>query len=353
MSRLLRRSLSWIVVSLLWAGCSGSASTIPLQPSSSPAPPVALGRGTLAVINRHDPNANRVWLFPPHSDRFTREITFPGSRFVPNSLAFDRRGHLYIGVNDTSGSGEYAVIEIDVQSLNVVREIHGLPLWPNSSVAVDDQNYLYVNTKSFIGGDVKIYRPNAETKPAIEIKDHHTPLTILVAAGELWVGFQGAFEDVLARYRLRSNNRTWFQPIKNNLPRALAVNGDGSLIAPLVSRPGTRAVDVYDVKSGQRARTLVESGRLEAIVGDAGHVYISQREPDNGKIYLCTFRDCTHTIETLAGRPLALAVSPLDGNLYASTAGKSSIEVYNPRTGTLVMRIAMSDLEPGPLAIEP
>ena len=85
-----------------------------------------------------------------------------------------------------------------------------------------------------------------------------------------------------------------------------------------------------------------------------GHVYISQREPNNGKIYLCTFRDCTHTIETLAARPLALAVSPLDGNLYASTEGKSSIEVYNPRTGNLVMRIPeMSDLLPGPLAIEP
>lgn len=348
-----RWSLWAVALSLICAGCSSTIGSVPPQPAGSSAPPIALGRGTLAVINRHNPDAQRVWIFPPHSDRFTREIAFPGSRFVPNSLAFDRRGHLYIGLNDTSGSGEYAVIEIDVQSLDLVREIHGLPQWQNSSVAVDDENYLYVNTKSFVGGDVKIYRPNAETKPAIEIKDHHTPLTILVAANELWVGFQGAFEDVLARYRLRSNNRTWFQPIKNNLPRALAVNADGSLIAPLVSRPGTRAVDVYDVKSGQRARTLVESGRLEAIAGDAGHVYISQREPNNGKIYLCTFRDCTHTIETLAARPLALAVSPLDGNLYASTEGKSSIEVYNPRTGNLVMRIAMSDLLPGPLAIEP
>lgn len=343
---------SALVLGLLFAGCSSTITGVP-QTSGSPAPPVVLGRGTLAVINRHNPNAKKVWIFPPHSETFTREITFPGSRFDPNSLAFDRRGDLYIGYNDTSGSGEYGVTEVNVQSLNIVRQIHGLPQWPNGSVAVDDQNYLYVNTKSLIGGDVKIYRPNAETKPAIEIKDHHTPMTILVAAGELWVGFEGAFEDALARYRLRSNNRTWFQLIKNNLPRGLAVNGDGTLIAPLVSRPGTRAVDVYDVKSGQRARTLVESGRLEAIAGDGRHVYVSQREPDNGKIYLCTFRDCTHTIATLASRPLALAVSPLDGNLYASTAGKSSVEVYDPRTGNLVMRIAMQDFEPGQLAIEP
>ncbi|MGA8533907.1 MAG: WD40 repeat domain-containing protein [Candidatus Tumulicola sp.] len=262
MFRLRCRNLSWIVVGLLWAGCSGSASTVPPQPSGSPAPPIIEGRGTLAVINAADPNAKRVWIFPTHSDQFNREITVPGSRFQPNSLAFDRRGHLYVGINDTSLGGSYNVVEVNVQSLETIREIRDLPQWSHSSVATDDQNNLYVNTKAFIGGDVRIFRPDTETKPYIEIKDHHSPLTTLVARDALWVGYEGAFSNALARYRLRSTDRTWFQTIGSSEPLALAVNPESSLIATFVRRNSKRAVDVIDVKSGKLARALLEGGRL-------------------------------------------------------------------------------------------
>lgn len=47
---------------------------------------------------------------------------------------------------------------MNVQSRKLVREITGLPSWSHSSVATDDENVLYVNTRrlpaatsSFIG----------------------------------------------------------------------------------------------------------------------------------------------------------------------------------------------------------
>ena len=35
-------------------------------------------------------------------------------------------------------------------------------------MTTDDQNYLYVNTPAFLGGDIKIYSPNADRKPFLE-----------------------------------------------------------------------------------------------------------------------------------------------------------------------------------------
>jgi sugar lactone lactonase YvrE len=339
-----------MVAGLLLAGCSGNAATVVPQPSGSPAPPVATGRGTLAVIGA-DSKAHRVWIFPPHSDTLTRELVFPGSRFQPNSLAFDRRGHLYVGVNDTAGSGEYEVVEVDVQSLDVVREIRGLPQWPKSSVAVDDQNELYVNTKAFIGGDVKIYRPNQDKKPYLEIRDHHSPLTMLIAASALWVGYEGAFADALARYRLRSKDRSWFQTIGRSQPVSLAANADGSLVAAFVRRDAKRAVDVYDVKSGKLARTLIANNGLLAMTSDeSGHIFVS--EGGSGVVHACNFRGCTLTFDT-SGRPVALAVSPLDGNLYVANTGKTNVQAFDSKTGALRMTIHLAGLTPSAIAIEP
>jgi hypothetical protein len=86
-------------------------------------------------------------------------------------LAFDRRGHLYYGFN--GGHDEYFVRELNVQNGERLRAIDLRPSWSFSSVATDDHNILYVNTKSFVGGDVKLFKPG-ETKPYVEIKD---PLT--------------------------------------------------------------------------------------------------------------------------------------------------------------------------------
>lgn len=340
---------------LCCAGCGGSTQTVP-QPTRSPAPPITAARGTLAVVNVADANAKRVWVFPPHSEKFTRQLLVGhGSHWQPNSLAFDRRGNLYVGVNDTRSGGEYHVIELNVQSAEIVRHLQ-LPQWPNSSVATDDHNDLYVNTKSFVGGDIKIFSDNiAETKPYLEIKDHHTPLTMLVTRNALSVGYEGAFANALARYGLRSKDRTFFKTIGDNIPVTLAENSEGSLMAALVRRKaGGRAVDVIDVKSGEVARTII-TGNLPVMTGDeSGHVYVSEvLGGGDGKIHVCTFKGCVYSIETSLGRARALAVSPLDGMVYAAFDGKKSVTVYDPRTGNVVMRIAMTDFEPTVLALEP
>ncbi len=245
------RHASWIAASLLFVGCSGSVGGVAPQPSVSPAPPSGAARGTLGVaMIGHDPQESRIRIFPPHSDQFSRERVTGGLKFQPNSLAFDRRGHLYVGYNDSSAGGRYEVDDIDAKSWTLTRTIK-FPQWPNSSVATDDHDNLYVNTKAFIGGDIEIFRNNAETKPYIRIKDHHSPLTMLVGRDALWVGYEGAFANALARYRLRSTDRTWFQTIGRNIPVALSVNTDGSLVAAMVRLKSGRAVDVIDVAVGE------------------------------------------------------------------------------------------------------
>jgi hypothetical protein len=347
-----------MVASLLFVGCSGSVGTVAPQPSVSPAPPTGTARGSLAVamIGREgDTNESRIRIFPPHSDEFIRERVIHSSQFQPNSLAFDRRGHLYAGYNDTSGGGRYEVDDIDIQRWALARTIR-VPRWSHSSVATDDHDNLYVNTKAFIGGDINIFRNNTETKPYIEIKDHHSPMTMLVGRDALWVGYEGAFSDALARYRLRSTNRTWFQTIGRNVPLALTVNTEGSLIAALVRRKSGRAVDVIDVASGKLARTLL-AGNLGAMTTDqSGHIYVSETSGGPGtsaKVYTCDFLACTNSFETNSSRVVALAVSPLDGMLYVANSGKTRVDVYNPRTAKLVMTIWLTHFELKALAIEP
>jgi hypothetical protein len=340
-----RWPLLWIVLSLLCAGCGGSAVTVPLQPSS-PTPPTVLARGTVAVVD-HTSTHTRILIFPPHSDKFAREISLGSGRLVANSLAFDRRGHLYVGLDNPSGNGKYEVLEVNAQSGKLIREITDLPSWSHSSVATDDENVLYVNTKAFAGGDVKLYRPG-DTKPWREIKDPHSPLTMLVARDSLWVGYEGVFADALARYRLRSTERTWFQRVANYLPLALAVNPQASLIAAKSRRNSNITVHVTDVSSGKRAQLY--GGSTQAMASDdSGHLYIAELR---GRIHPCTFRDCSQYFDTNATN-LALAVSPLDGMLYVACIGKSSIQVYNPRTRSLVMYIPIPGGSPSHIAIEP
>ena len=265
---------------------------------------------------------------------------------------FDRRRHLYIGYNDVSAGGQYQVLEVNLPNFAVVRTIR-VPQWSNSSVAIDDQNELYVNTKSFVGGDVKIFRDNSETKPYLEIKNAASPLTIYIGGNALWVGFKGPFEYGLARYRLRSTDQTWFKTLRDAEPLAIVSNADGSLLATLVRRNSTRAVDVIDVKTGNRARTLVESKNLTALTTDGlGHVYVAERNPGGrGTIHACNFRGCTFSFETSSTTPRALAVSRLDETLYVANIGKPNVQVFNPATGSVVMTIYGPD--PKGLAIEP
>lgn len=346
MSRSSRWSLLCLAASLLCAGCSGSSVPVPPQPSSSPAPPIVLGRGTLAVAER-SPAITRVLIFPPHSDKPVREIPFHGEQLDVNSLAFDRRGHLYVGVNDTSRGGHYHAVEFNLRDFTVVRDI-SVPQWSRSSVAIDGDNVLYVNTKALVGGDIKIFS-RGERTPSLEIKDHRSPVTILVASNSLWVGYEGALADALARYQLRSTDRTWLQTVGANLPVKLAVNPEGSLIAAKLWRNSKGTIDVTDVKSGKRAQILNGSGVEAMVSDDSGNLYIGELP---GTIHRCTFQGCTNTFDTKS-RIVALAVSPLDGMLYVASSGKPSIQVYNPRTGNQVMYIPIAGGYPKRLAVEP
>ncbi len=343
--RLRRWSLLLVATSLFCVGCGGNTVTVPSPQPTSP-PPTVLGRGTVAVVDRTS-TATRILIFPPHSDKFTEEIPIGGSQLVANSLTFDRRGHLYIGLDNPTRNGTYEVLEVNVQSRKLVREITGLPSWSHSSVATDDEGVLYVNTKALAGGDVKLYR-EGDTKPWREIKDAHSPLTILVARNSLWVGFEGLFADALASYRLRSTDRTWFEHVSNYLPLALAVNPEASLTAAKSQRTSKTTVQVTEVSCGKR--TQLYGGDARAIASDdSGHLYIAELR---GRIHPCTFRDCSQYFDTNATN-VALAVNPLDGTLYVACIGKSSIQVYNPRTRSQVMYIPILDGSPSQLAIEP
>lgn len=346
-----RWSLLWIAVGLLFVGCSGSAVTIPSASSSTPGPPTVLGRGTVAVIV-HKPGSDdkRVWVFPPNSDQY-REILIPGSRGDANSLAFDRRQHLYIGINNTAAN-HYEVLEIDLPAFKVHRDIQVKPSWPHSSVVVDDQNVLYINTKAFVGGDVKMFR-RGEREPSLEIKDPLSPLTTLIANSALWIGNEGFPSNALTRYPVYSKDRAWIATIGRSVPIALAVNPESSLVAALVRRNSTRAVDVIDVGSGKRVRTLAEDSNLRAMTSDhSGNVYLAQAAVRADKLYACTFHGCTRTIE-MKFKPLAVAVNPLDGNLYVATIGKSAVEVYDPKTFNLVRTIWLQGFDPSVITIEP
>lgn len=96
----------------------------------------------------------RILIFPPQSDKVAREFSIP---LRPTSLAFARRDRLFYGAN--GGHDEFFVRELNVASGERVRSIDLRPSWYASSVATDDNNVLYVNTKSFVGGDVKLFQP--------------------------------------------------------------------------------------------------------------------------------------------------------------------------------------------------
>ncbi len=339
----------WIFLSILacliYAGCGGSTASVSPEPPSASAPPAALGRGTLAVFTSLGANY-RISIFPPNSDKSAREFSLGA---LANSLAFDTRGHLYYGMN--AGHNEYFVREVNVQSGKRLRSIDLRPSWSFSSVATDDHNVLYVNTKSLVGGDVELFRPE-DGKPYLKIKDPLNPLTILVARGSLWVGYQGALTDGLARYNLRSTRQTWFHNVANYLPTPVAVNPEGSLVAAKIRRNGKPTVAVYEVKSGRW--TQIHEGDTQALASDdSGNLYIAQRE---SRILQCTFRECPHSFETNL-KIVGLALSPLDGMLYVAADnanGKpSGIYVYNPRTTSLVRSIPMGKELPSRIAIEP
>lgn len=356
MLRMPRRSLVWIGISILCAGCNGNNVHL-VPPPSSPSPPSVTAIGTLAVVNIANRSAKRVWVFPPNSDQFRQELLFHGSQYELNSLAFDGKGHLYVGFNNTEFGGKYGVVEVNLHSSDVVREMH-VAQWSQSSVATDDHDNLYLNNKALVGGDINIYGNNKDTKPYVRIKNHRNPITMAVGGGSLWVGYEGVPNNALARYRLRSNDETWFKTIGDDVPVSLAPNADGTLLAAFVKRKSDgRAVDIYDVKSGNRARTLLHQDNSSAMASDnKGHLYVAElgrQGVGNAKIHVCTFRGCSATFQTSFLRAIAMSVSPLDGNLYVTTSGKPSVQVFNAKTGHQVMTIIMPEFEPTALALEP
>lgn len=345
----------WIVLSLLCAGCSGSVGTVPVppQPSGSPAPPIALGRGTLAVIS-HKGSHEFVLIFPPNSDTPTRQIPIHdehGQHLKGNSLAFDRRGHLYIGMHDTKG-GKYYILEVDIHNWAVVRDIV-VPGWAFSSVATDDENYLYVNTKVAVGGDIDIFRDNRETKPYLQIKDHHNPVSTFVSRDALWIGYSGLFSRVLARYRLHSTERTLFEPISTGRVDAMTVNPEGSLVAVLTKDASRPTVNVFDVNA-KRLRKLLEAVHLSAITSDeSGDVFIGEYRDREWTIAVTNFGGNSFGRITSSGQPAqALAVSPLDGTLYVATRNASDVRVYNSQNGKFLKDLPVG-FNPSALAFEP
>ena len=350
-----RWRLSWIVLSLLCAGCSGSAGTVPMpQPSVSPAPPIALGRGTLAVIS-HKGSHEFVLIFPPNGDQPTHQIPIHdehGQHLKGNSLAFDRRGHLYIGMHDTSQGGKYYILEVDIHNWVVVRDIV-VSGWSFSSVATDNENYLYVNTKAAVGGDIDIFRDNRETKPYLEIKDHHNPVSTFVARDALWVGYSGLFSRVLARYRLRSTERTLFEPISTGRVDAMTVNPEGSLVAVLTKDASRPTAHVFDVNS-KRLRKLLEAAQLSAMTSDeSGDLFIGEYKDREWTIAVTDFGGNSFGRITSSAHPAqALAVSPLDGTLYVASRNASDVRVYNSQNGKFLKDLPVG-FNPSALAFEP
>jgi len=152
-----------------------------------------VGSGTLAVISHKGPH-QFVLVFPPNGDEPIHQIPIHdehGQHLKGKSLAFDRRGHLYIGMHDTSPDGKYFVLEVDIHNWKVVRTIV-VPGSPLSMVATDDQSYLYVNTTAFGTGVIDIFRNNLETKPYLQIVVNlHNPRRLFVSRDALWVGYTG------------------------------------------------------------------------------------------------------------------------------------------------------------------
>lgn len=347
----------WIIVGVLCVGCNGTSARLVPPPTGSPSPPNVTGVGSLAVVNVSNRAAKRVWVFPPNGDQFRQELLFHGSQYELNSVAFDARGHLYVGFNNTEFGGSYRVVEVNLHNSDVIRDIR-VAQWPHGSVATDDHDNLYLNNKAFIGGDINMYGNNNNTKPYARIKNHRNPITMTIGGGSLWVGYEGAPNNALARYRLRSTDETWFKTIGDDVPVSLAPNSDGSLVAAFVKRKSNgRAVDIYDVKSGHLARTLLHQNNLSAMTSDnEGHIYVAEvgrQTTGDAKIHACTFRGCSSTFETHSLRAIAMAVSPLNGMLYVSMSGKPTVQVFDPRTGHLTMTIIMREFEPTALALEP
>ena len=353
----LRRYILWIVPALLCAACSGNVGTNPAPPppAPSPGPPFIAGHGTLAVIDVANPKARQVRLFHPGSTREFATIVFPGERYHPNSLTFDRRGHLYIGSNDTQGFGEYIVSEFKVSNLERVREIRDLPRWNHSSVATDDQNYLYVNTPAFLGGDIKIYSPNVDRKPFLEIKDLGTPMTTLPAPNRLWVASQTIHGSFLDGYEVRSRKREFSHSLGGVNASKITVNadGDGSLAAVFSQRPLSPdfMVAVYSQKTGF-LKKIAEGRNLKAMAGDnANTIYVSESSP--GKVLLCDWQHCRDYLATNSNEPVALAVNLRNRNLYVANRDAGNVQIYRVGETIPFLTIAPSKFEPTALAVEP
>ncbi len=347
-----------IVVCVVSAGCGSAGTVTPPEPSSSPAPPNVLGRGTLAVISR-DGARQRVLIFPPNSDKFVREIPIRdehGQHLTGTSLAFDRRGHLYIGTLDTSES-KYFILEVDIHNWKVVRTLV-LPGSELSTVATDDEGYLYVNATAFGTGLIDIFRNNLETKPYLQIKvGLHNPRRIYVGRDALWVGYTGLLSPVLARFRLRSTDRTLFEPISGRAD-AMTVNRDESLVAVLTDQNNPNAedyVNVFDVHA-KRTHKLLRANRLSTMISDeSGDLFMGEKQNAHSEwtIAVTTFdKKFFLRITTTSTPSRALAISPLDGNLYVAFQNDSDVDAYNPQNGKLLRRLPVG-FDPSALAFEP
>jgi DNA-binding beta-propeller fold protein YncE len=351
----LRRYILWIVPALLCTACGGRVGSSVVPPPTSPPvpPPFIAGHGTLAVIDVADPKTKTVRLFRPDSDHEFATIITHGERYQPNSITFDHRGRLYVGVNDTNFPGKYTVTEFKVNGLERIREITDLPGWNGSSVVTDDQNYLYVNTKAFLGGDIKIYKPNADRKPYLEIKDTGNLITTLAAHDTLWVASEVVHGAFLDGYELRSRKSKFSHSIKGVESSKIAVNADGSWAAVFLRNllSPEWAVNVFSAKTGF-LRQIIKGKNLKAMAGDgASTIYVSESGP--GRVFRCDFQHCPVYFATNSNNPAALAVNPRNRNLYIANRDAGNVQVYHPGQSHPFLTIAPGKFEPTGLAIEP
>ncbi len=352
-----RRCALWIVLFAFCAGCSGSTGSTPIPgPSASPEPPGIAGHGTLAVIDVGNPNEKKIRLFRPNSDQQFAQLIVGGQLFRPNSLAFDHRGHLYIGIFDRHLFGKYIVVEFKVPQLEKVREIDDLPGWDHSSVAIDDRNDLYVNSPDALGGRIRIYKPNTDRKPYREIRNLAALTTMLPVKNTLWVAGHTFHGSWLEGYDLYPSPKVIFtHSLKGSDASRIAVNSavDGNLAAAFVAVPLSlnRAVNVFSRKDGFQKRIL-DRRNLKAMASDnANTIYISESIP--GRIHVCDWQHCSHYFATNSNDPVALAVDPRNRNLYVGNADPGNVQIYHPGNTHPFLTIAPSHFKPIGLAIEP
>jgi hypothetical protein len=349
---LLLRVLTSVVFVLAMVDCGGGSVTSVPQPSAGA--PLPFAPGTLAVYSNYF-NDRTVSVYQPNSDKEYRRFTLPDKTWQAEAMAFDHRGVLSLAIKDAKGA--HILLEYSVPEGRIIHIVTfaKTPGEFDSEIAVDDQNYIYLNSRTLLGGDVLIVRGGSVVT---RIKTARIPLSLLVANNFLWVGFQGFIKGRVQWYRLRSTDQVGGFDVGPIRPQKLALSKDGSRIAILAHDPAGNVGRVVSISVETRLGKdiLRHQKLLTALARDnADNLYVGAGYP--GRAYHCTFLACTTTLPT--GFPIVadVAVSPVTQDVYlagySSDSVDGQVEVYQARTLRLIRTIKGKDFSPRLLALEP